>query len=204
MILRISLFVCIVGLMLGCKPEEPVKVQVAKIYFLIGEVTVNGQPGTIGQILKENDIIATGSESRVEMILGDHSGVQLRENCQAEVLLQGSDWQLNVQKGAILNIFARGRRYRLKSPTAVVAIRGTIFYTHVYSENDQYICACNGTIDIDYGTETKRVSGTHHAPQIVKTRDTKMSINSDVMKEHDDVEIFEFMYRMNEALSSEK
>lgn len=200
--LRYVVFIMIAGLFLSCNKVDVQETPEAKIYFLIGEVSVNDQPAAIGQVLTENDKLTTGPESSMEMILGPQTGVQLRENSIAEVYYNPVGWQLNVQRGAVLNLVERGTRYHLTSPSAVVAVRGTIYYTHVYSNTEQYICTCNGTIEIDYGNEIKTVSSSHHTPYLVEGDESSAIIQKDVMKEHNDVQIFEFMYRLDEALKS--
>ena len=190
----------IIGFLFSCTKELPQQIPQAKIYFIFGNVQVNGQTAKINQILTENDKLSTGPESSVEMILDPQTGVQLRENSEADVKFKDAGWQLDVKHGAVLNLVARGTRYNLKSPLAVIAVRGTIYYTHVYNDTSQYICNCNGTIEIDYGNEIKTVSSSHHTPYSLEGHGPGSTIQSDVMKEHDDVQIFEFMYRFDEAV----
>jgi hypothetical protein len=199
---HILCFVFVV-LFLGCQSGQKPSEQRAKIFFIIGNVTINGIAGEINQILGKGDVIETGEESRVEIKLGTHSGVQVRENSRAQVYFDKKGWEVSTIRGAVLNLVDRGINYHLRGPAAVIAVRGTIFYANTYNDSSQYICACNGTIDLLVDEDIKTVSASHHQPHTVSLTDSKKLIAADVMKEHNDIEIFEFMYRLNESLQSE-
>jgi hypothetical protein len=93
-----------------------------------------------------------------------------------------------------------GSSYQLEGPAALIAIRGAIFYAHCYEDGSQYICTCNGTLDISSeGKELREVSAFHHEPYTVLPGGEQDHMQPAEMKEHTDLEIFEFMYRIEKG-----
>lgn len=195
--LVIGLMINIQILILGCQKVVVEKPEEAILQFIIGEVNVNGQPAKINQIIKSNSIITTGANSVAEVRLGKHSGTQIRENGKVEIAAAESGWNVIAHRGSVLNLVNPGTRYKLRGPAAVIAVRGTIFYVNAYEDSTQYICTCNGKIDIiDNSNINKTVSASHHEGYTATLSDTGQSLESTPMKEHTDLEIFEFMYRI--------
>jgi hypothetical protein len=186
-------------LIFGCQKviQEPKK---AVVNFIIGEVKLDNQPAKIGETVKNQSIITTGANSIAEIKFGKHSGIQIRENSKVEVKMDQSGWNIVTYKGAILNLIEPGTKFKLHGPSSVIAIRGTIFYVHCYEDHTQYICTCNGVIDIEDGQQVnKTVSASHHKGYTVNKSDTGQVFVSAPMKEHTDLEIFEFMYRIEHS-----
>lgn len=190
-------------LLIGCQKviEKP---QIATVNFIIGEVNIDGQPAKISQVVKSQSIITTGANSVAEIKFGNHSGSQIRENSKVEVKLDQSGWDVVAHKGAVLNVIQPGSNFKLRGPASVIAIRGTIFYVHSYEDSTQYICTCNGIIDIEDDQQVnKTVAASHHQGYAVVKSDTGQTFLSEPMKEHTDLEIFEFMYRIEHGTDSE-
>lgn len=181
----------------GCQKITVEKQEEATLQFIIGEVNVNGQPAKINQIIKSNSIIVTGAQSIAEVRLGKHSGTQIRENSKVEIAVGGLGWDVIVYQGAVLNLVKPGTNLNVRGPAAVIAIRGTIFYTNTYEDSTQYICTCNGSIAIlDDANINKTVSASHHEGYTAALSDEGQTLEPTPMKEHSDLEIFEFMYRI--------
>ncbi len=190
----ISIFV----FLYSCKQDEPqISIEESKIFFILGDVKINGEKAKLNQQLANNDRITTGPKSRAEIILGTHSAVQVRENANIRVINENNNWEVKTNQGAVLSIVQRGRKYKVNGPSAVAAVRGTIFYVNTMEDGSQYICTCNGVIDIEYQQNIKTVSAAHHQPYLVST---KTEMEQDMMKGHTDEEIFEFMFSLNQAL----
>lgn len=198
--LRKSLMLILTGLFLfGCQQKQTETIKSGRLYFLIGDVQVNGQPAKLNQILHNRDIIKTGEESSAEILLGKQTGVQIRSNSLAVLVIEKDGWEIDTKKGAVLSLVDKGKHYRVKSPSAVAAVRGTIFYTNAYSDSAIYVCTCNGSVDIQFNGETKSVSAAHHQGfSVVKDAENAHLLTSG-MKEHTDLEIFDFMYRLDQA-----
>jgi len=195
MLIRIG-FIVFILFLTGCQQKSEKHLQEARLNYLVGQVIVNNQAGKIGQNLPEGSTITTGDESLAEIKIGLYSGTQLREQSDAQIVLTQSGYEIIATRGAMLNLVRKGQTYLHRGPVAVIAVRGTIFYVNCYNDSVQYICTCNGTIGISDGNGAdKLISGTHHNPYLVTKSDTGIVFKPDVMKEHDDIEIFEFMYR---------
>jgi ferric-dicitrate binding protein FerR (iron transport regulator) len=189
--------ILILTFLYGCKQNLELTPQKAILSFIIGEVLIDGQPATLNQEIKSQMTISTGEKSRAEVRIGTGSGIQVRENSNVKLVTEQSQWTTEVTEGAVLNLFRPGSRYQLRSPAGVIAIRGTIFYVHHYPDGSQYVCTCNGTTGISTeGNELREVSAFHHQPYMLIPAETVTQIQPAEMQEHNDVEIFEFMYRI--------
>jgi hypothetical protein len=191
-----SVFLILV-ILSGCKQKLESKPEKAILSYIIGEVMLDGQPGTLNQEIKSETTIETGDQSRAEIRIGTGSGIQVRQNSNVKLIKDQDQWKTEVTEGAVLNLFRPGSRYQLRGPAGVIAIRGTIFYVHCYNDSTQYVCTCNGTVGIDSeGMELQEVSASHHKPYTIISSDENAHLEAAEMKEHNDVEIFDFMYRI--------
>ena len=184
----------------GCTQKVSPVAQQAKLIYILGDVSINDAPAKLGQILQNNSLIKTGKESTAEIRMGTLTGAQIRENSQVKIVQDENGWNVVSQVGAVLSLVQKGTNYHLRSPAAVMAVRGTIFYTHTYNDSTHYVCTCNGTVDIMHDhTTTKTVSAPHHEGYTVMKTASGHRLEPAPMQEHEDVQIFEFMYRLDTA-----
>jgi len=169
------------------------------VYYSVGEVTINDLPTKIGQQIKDGDIIKTGDKAILETRFGKQSGFRVRENSEL-VYNEGERILLDVKQGTVMSIIEKNRPYSVRTPSAVAAVRGTIFFVDVLSPDSTYSCACNGTIEVqDHNNQLlKQLSSAHHHPAICEGDDYNM-IDAG-MQAHSDLEIFDFMYRLDNAV----
>jgi hypothetical protein len=174
------------------------------VYFRLGDAAINDKPVKIGQELLDDDVIITGPESYVEVKFGQQSGFRIREQSEVQVHLK-DDLDLDVKKGKVLSILEKHSRYSVRTPAAVAAVRGTIFFVAAIDPDSSYFCACNGTISIEEknGTEVKRLSSAHHQANFCEKENGQPNMTTAGMYEHTDLEIFEFMYRLDNATKQE-
>jgi hypothetical protein len=197
--MKYSLVVCLLCLLClyGCQETQTDEVQNAVVSFLLGDVQVNGKTAQLNQEIQNGMDIVTGEKSRAEIKVGQSSGIQIRENSQVKLLLEHNEWKTEVKHGAVLNLLRPRSKYQLHGPAGVIAVRGTIFYVNCYEDGTQYVCTCNGTVDILVGDNMlQEVSSSHHEPYTLIPTAHGTVLNPSEMKEHNDAEIFEFMYRM--------
>ena len=173
-----------------------------EVFFAIGDVTINGQSAKIGQKINDGDVVETGVESYLEAKFQKQSAFRIREESRV-VFNIDTDVTLSVEKGKVLNILEKRSRYLVRTPSAVAAVRGTIFFTSVINENKSYFCACNGTISIedDHQNEMTSLSSSHHKPNYCNREGDTLILADAGMIDHDDLEIFEFMYRLDKAIN---
>ncbi len=200
MFLKKSLFIILIFLLSCSQFQQPIEKTLPKVHFLIGEVNINGTPAKYGYIIQNGDIVETGTESYLEAYFGKQSAVRIRE--ESRVVFNIDDTiVLDVQKGKVLNILEKRSKYMVKTPSAVAAVRGTIFFASVLDANKTYFCACNGTIAIEDNQHypLNQLSSSHHMPNIYSLEKGEVGISEAGMMDHTDLEIFEFMYRMDQA-----
>ncbi|KAA3612476.1 MAG: hypothetical protein D8M58_20135 [Calditrichaeota bacterium] len=190
--------------LISCEYTKKKEVTLAgkpSVYFLIGDASINGQPVSLGQEIFNGDLIETGKESFLEVKFGKQSAFRVREESQVTYNFDGSI-NLNIVKGKVLNILEKNSKYKVRTPTAVAAVRGTIFFVSVIDQDKSYFCACNGTISIedDKQTELTNLSSAHHHSNFSERTDDKLEMDHAGMMQHDDLEIFDFMYRLDNAV----
>lgn len=67
--------------------------------------------------------------------------------------------------GGLLSVLTHraGRRFSVRTPTAVAAVRGTDFYVEVGSKQEVDVCICRGAIEVRAaGMETLPMAAEHH------------------------------------------
>lgn len=139
------------------------------IYYLNGQVTVDGSIANENTLVQANSTIKTGSNSQLVFAVG-HDAFILRENSSLELsaqeLLVGG---LRLISGALLSVFGKSEHH-ISTQTAYIGIRGTGVYLEAEAEQS-YICTCYGTTDINsianpQNSETI-ISQHHDAPRYV-------------------------------------
>lgn len=184
-------------LMTGCWTDVDQKPENLQILFFLGDVNINGKVAVLNQVVEDGSIIETGPQSLAEFKIEGRGGFQVRENGRVEIKRDDKGWASKVERGAVLSLLRPGTSYRLTGTAAVMAVRGTIFYTHCYDDSTQYTCTCNGTVELsEDGSFLRKVTASHHEPYLIRKTGAGPEVEPAPMKEHDDVQIFEFMYRL--------
>jgi hypothetical protein len=127
------------------------------VFYLSGEVFLDGKATEIGAPVLSGATLETKNSSLCEIRFGDRNIFQIRENTLATLSLSGGGREVDLKKGAFAAVFdklktvaAEGRDgFRLRTPTAVGGVRGTVFFFQVESEDSTYVCICNGRIDLE-------------------------------------------------------
>jgi hypothetical protein len=106
-----------------------------EVYF---KVTSRWQDGEIEMQLKEGDKIRTTENAKVEIVLKDGSFIRMKEKttlivkvARKKVSVKSSEYNLDFRIGEImvkLKKLKKGSSFKVETPTAVAAIRGTTFY----------------------------------------------------------------------------
>ncbi len=119
------------------KPQEKISFDL-KVQSLIGEVKIKSPSGvrnaSSGEIVAEGDLITTGNKSVIDLVYGERGLIRIQENSvvYAEVLKEqaSGETQLNLNSGKTFISVSRllkDSKFRVKTPTTVIAIRGTAF-----------------------------------------------------------------------------
>lgn len=139
-------------------------------------------PGFVQTAVKPGDIVRTRAHSRAEVHLGDGVIIRLKENsvlkiARFETKKKAVDISLRLIAGKILlkikKVSGVKKRVRVRTPTAVVAVRGTVFIVDVAGTAGTDIKVLEGSVhtaglvggkespgrDIEAGQEVSVVEG---------------------------------------------
>ncbi len=104
-----------------------------------GEATVSGQPGTDGVEIGEGALLTVSDSFKGKLLYPDGTWVRVRPG--AELRVFRTSLALNVG-GVWLRVKKGGTGFRVETPQAVVAVRGTVFgveYDRVASETSVHV-----------------------------------------------------------------
>lgn len=185
-------------LILSCGTKNDVK-QILKIR---GDVQVNGASAAQGQLLGNGDRITTADKSTCDLLIGTKDIVRIAPN--SDVLFDSARFSFTLQKGGILSVvqkLAKKKGYRIKTPTAVVGVRGTTFFVSTEDGKEIYTCCCNGTIRLMDNAAEKvldEVTATHHKATVIKDSGKGPELVAGGMLGHTDAEIGELAGEIDE------
>lgn len=173
-----------------------VRPQIEGVQKVMGEVMINGVPASVGRPVLPGDIVTTGKDSHVVLIVGKDAFL-VRDMSHVEITGQTGVGRpplpkgLKIDTGKVLSVFEKGSR-RVATPMAVAGVRGTGIYVES-AEDLTYICACYGTVDIgsvDYPGAHETVTTTHHEqPRYVLGKCAGSPILKAPMLNHTDAEL---------------
>ncbi|MEK6244121.1 MAG: hypothetical protein AABM33_06425 [Pseudomonadota bacterium] len=164
------------------------------VYRVRGDVRVNGAPAMEGMDVKAGDVVTTGAGSEVVFVTGKDAFL-IRSNSRVEaqgalgaLVLSG----LRVVTGAVLSVFSPGEPKSLRTPTAIIGIRGTAVYLEA-EEARTYVCTCYGEAEIvstadPSARETVRTQHHEQPRYVMGTGAPQMLMGAPVIN-HTDVEL---------------
>jgi hypothetical protein len=143
---------------------SPYPPALGKINFLLGKAgevrvqqTINNTwiPATLQMPVREGDKIQTQTEARCEVKLSDGSLIRIGEKSMfdfesSHVADDGRQFHASVSYGKIwaniLSLFSSKEKFEIKSPTAVCAVRGTIY--SVAADSTTRVAVYDGQVDV--------------------------------------------------------
>jgi FecR protein len=182
----------------GCeKKAEPVEVvpepqkkvaavQVGEVYAFAATATVNGNQAAKGMKIFAADRIETSGDGYIDILYD--SGSILRAKAGASFTINydkadNSATLIKLLRGAIQSVLKPNSNYRIQMLKSVAGVRGTDFFAWRKDEVTDYVCTCNGTVEITSleNPEIKEtVTSTSHTARGILTVDGIPSITSDV------------------------
>lgn len=145
------LFALILGI--GCSQHK--SDEYAMITFAIGEVSRNGAAVSVGDLLKENDVIVTGTDAFCDLKIGA-SVVRIKQKTKLVIsqLVRSADTEstiLGLDKGKMLckpKRLLKSESFLVKTPTAVAGVRGTQFSVETDMLNTTRIRVLEGKVKV--------------------------------------------------------
>jgi len=118
-----------------CRGEGPSRT--ARIHFVTGKVEIIARgvkmAPSIGGVLGEGDTIITGPSSGIDLVAGEHTVVRIGEKSRVTlgaILGAGNaEGRFSLGGGSVFVIISKlgkGESFRVVTPTAVYAVRGTV------------------------------------------------------------------------------
>ena len=172
LIIAVCMLVCIFeAYSFGGKKEEgAVQLFNGEISYTEGTVLLNGIKAEIGDSVTNGDNIITEADSVCEVVFNERNIIQIGADSLFSIG-SSSSIDFSLEKGSLaavadkLNkIAAMKERLVVKTPSAVMGIRGTLFFIKVEDENSSYLCVCRGKANTynGEGKSRKLIEADHH------------------------------------------
>jgi hypothetical protein len=160
------------------------------IHRLNGEVKVNGQPASVGTLVKPGDTVTTGTNSEAIYVIGQDAYLQ-RDKSTVTIVGDTVKTGMRVLTGKLLSVFGKGPQ-RIETATATIGIRGTGCY--IESASDRvYFCLCYGKADVASLRATEKVETIetrHHDHPVYLYADGSQTNVPPGVDNHNDDELF--------------
>ena len=186
----------------------------ARIKKVSGQAFINGKPFQTGLEVKSGDQVEVASRSVVLLAMADNSLIKVKGRATLTMTLDSSGGGLlQLKRGSLLSAISRRKKrpYIYKSATAMVGVRGTVLFNHVFDNEapmdsrtpdsaTDYVCICNGQIDYVDPNESRVVSsdrGYHHSARFVGSTNGQIQFQkAGFLLNHSDQEIYELIQQM--------
>lgn len=151
-----------------------------------GELSVEGKPVAPGAALEAD---AYYKLSAGKAVVRRREGALLFTGPAYFKLSDESDWNVFLRFGAAL--LALHAPLRVKTPTAVAAVRGTDFYVAEEEGKPAYLCVCSGLVEALAPGKSKGrlVRGEHHTAVWLTRKGGRLSSKKAPMLGHTDEEL---------------
>ena len=166
----------------GAAPAEDLRP--VRVEFLVGEVTINGDPAEIGDPVPAGAEIVTGPQGRVEIVFGSGNIIEIRAATELTLDTANPANGIDLRRGQFAAVFDRletigmGRNdtFAVQTPATVAGVRGTAFFVAVESDDQTYVCTCNGTLNFGDDGELSVTAARHEAYRFVADGQTARRI----------------------------
>ncbi len=160
------------------EPAEPARSDesAARIEFLVGEVTVDGDEALIGMSLDPGSTVRTGSDGTVDIVFGSGNALRVSEDTVMVMDLSDPAVGLDIRRGTVSAVFeglesigtGPDDTFIVRTPSTVAGVRGTVFFVKIEDPDTTYVCTCHGIIDFDQSGLTVSAAR-HEATRFVRS-----------------------------------
>ena len=157
------------------------------VYRIRGDAHVNGANAQQGGELRPGDTVRTQAGGEIVFAV-QNDAFLVRQNSEVSIVADG----LRVVTGAVLSVFRPKQRKEIRTPTAVIGIRGTAVYIEV-EPSRTYACTCYGTAvltPISQPSAAETVTTRHHeAPRYIMAAGAPQMVMAAPVINHTDAEL---------------
>ncbi len=157
------------------------------IQTLHGDVSIDGRPARLGQVISPGSTVRTGAQSSVIYVIGEDAYLQ-RDDSVVSFLGDTARRGLRILNGKLLSVFGKGDK-QLSTSTATIGIRGTGCYIEAEAER-VYFCLCYGKAEIALLRDPEhieRIETLHHDhPLYLHANGEQMMVPATVHNHTDD------------------
>jgi len=135
-----------------------------KVQFVLGDVKIAGASGekaaNQGDGVVVNDVITTGKKAVADLMYGKSGVIRISENSKVVVTSMadktGSDTVMSMDSGKVFCTLTklRGTGFKVQTPTAIAAVRGTSF-TVLSDKKGAKLSVVKGTVSVNPVKEGK-------------------------------------------------
>lgn len=150
------------------------------VHKMQGDVTVNGQPARMGQLIGPGDTVVTGADSEAIYVIGRDAFLQ-RDKTTLTFGTDAAKGFFRVVTGRVLSVFGISQDKRtLQATTATIGIRGTGCYIEDEGSGAAartYFCLCYGSVELvptAAPQELESYTTSHHEHPLYIYNDMKM------------------------------
>ena len=126
-----------------------------RIEYLEGEVSVDGVPAEIGASIPAGARISTGADGMVDIVFGSGNALRIEEDTLLTLDLQDPAEGIDISRGTIAAVFeglqslgtGPDDTFRVRAPTTVAGVRGTVFFVKIENPQSTYVCTCHGELE---------------------------------------------------------
>jgi hypothetical protein len=159
------------------KESAPVKiVEVSGSVWLVqrGNPLSKRTPATRGATLSGNEILLTEGDSRAKLIIGNQEAALLvKKESQLTIEKTKEDlWRINLDHGMLLSYVkpkpnSIRSHFQVKTPTAVMGVRGTVFFVRSEPKKALFLCTCSGVVAVD--NQVILIGKNHDTPKLIRS-----------------------------------
>ncbi len=142
-----------------------------RVYNLKGKAWLkkggNKLPLKVGQILTTGDLISSDAGAKLQLTIGRDVASYMEDEGQAKFeLVDGKDWVVTLDQGSILSVVKnpekRPEHFRIRTKSATMGVRGTIFYVKSMPKHPLFLCTCYGKVAVTSKEGTFELNGDRH------------------------------------------
>jgi len=131
--------------------------------------TTGRKPLATGDQLDDGTTVYTGSKSRLKLLLPGDIALEVQPDSEFKLVRKTSgspDWGAHLRTGGILSVVRnpakRPSHFYVRTRSAAMGVRGTMFYVRSHEKDYDFFCDCMGSVTLQRPGDAK--------PQILNSR----------------------------------